>query len=227
LGTVYARGAFKDVYLGTYTSGDRKGESCVHKFFRDRAVFEDEYFAADVKVVQKAIQIVSAWNDLGVINKDILVNEATVWVVQNGERVDQKCLVEPHIIDFEKFNSNSGWVAGDLPWQDVMQALSHFSYHSTGGNFVLCDLQGGVYKNAAVISDPVILSRRVGAYGPTDLGPDGISNFFHHHVCTSYCKSHWSQPRVQNHCFDPTAGTSMAVVQKGKLTLYNKSTLKY
>ena len=27
-----------------------------------------------------------------------------------------------------------------------LQALSHFSYHATGGKFVLCDLQGGVYK---------------------------------------------------------------------------------
>lgn len=25
-----------------------------------------------------------------------------------------------------------------------MQALSHFSYHKTGGQLVLCDLQGGV-----------------------------------------------------------------------------------
>jgi hypothetical protein len=26
----------------------------------------------------------------------------------------------------------------------AMQALSHFSYHKTGGQLVLCDLQGGI-----------------------------------------------------------------------------------
>lgn len=34
---------------------------------------------------------------------------------------------------------------GTLPWHDVMQALSHFSYHVSGGSLVLCDLQGIVY----------------------------------------------------------------------------------
>jgi hypothetical protein len=28
-------------------------------------------------------------------------------------------------------------------WQ-VMQALSHYSYHKSGGQMVLCDLQGGM-----------------------------------------------------------------------------------
>lgn len=38
-----------------------------------------------------------------------------------------------------------------------MQSLSHFGYHVTGGNYVLCDLQGGVYHREVVLSDPVIL----------------------------------------------------------------------
>jgi hypothetical protein len=60
---------------------------------------------------------------------------------------------------WKKFNSNSGWVAEDDLWDSVMQALSHFSYHTFGGNLLLCDLQGGILKNGAVLSDPVIMSR--------------------------------------------------------------------
>lgn len=40
-----------------------------------------------------------------------------------------------------------------------MQALSHFSYHITGGSYVLCDLQGGIYQHQVILSDPVMLSR--------------------------------------------------------------------
>ena len=47
---------------------------------------------------------------------------------------------------------------------------------------MLCDLQGGVYRDGAVLTDPVILSRNK-LYGLTDLGPTGISSFFSRHVC--------------------------------------------
>jgi len=57
-----------------------------------------------------------------------------------------KALVEPYIDMFEKFNSNSGWVNTDCGVAgDVMQALSHFSYHEWDGKYLLCDLQGGAY----------------------------------------------------------------------------------
>ena len=89
---------------------------------------------------------------------------------------------EPFIQNYTKFNSNSGWADDSTPWPRVMQALSHFSYHITSGQFVLCDLQGGIYSNAVVLTDPVILSRSK-RFGVTDLGPQGISSFFSNHVC--------------------------------------------
>jgi hypothetical protein len=71
------------------------------------------------------------------------------------------------------------------PWITV-----DFSYHITGGNHVLCDLQGGIYQYMIVLSDPVILSR-TRQYGVTDLGPAGISSFFSQHSCNKYCRPHW------------------------------------
>lgn len=58
-----------------------------------------------------------------------------------------------------------------------MQALSHFSFHISGGHLLLCDLQGGLMRNGVSLTDPVIMSRDM-AYGVTDLGTKGISNFF-------------------------------------------------
>jgi hypothetical protein len=119
-----------------------------------------------------------------------------------------KCLLEPFIDKYQKFNSNTGWADDGTPWPRVMQSLSHFSYHVSGGQFVLCDLQGGVYSNGVCLTDPVILSRNK-MFGVTDLGAEGISSFFSNHRCNEYCKSSWSRPADQTRYFTPQAGTSM------------------
>jgi hypothetical protein len=92
--------------------------------------------------------------------------------------------------DFVKFNSNTGYTNG----ADVMQALSHFSFDYSGGQEVLCDLQGGRFDSCYVLTDPVIMSR-AGEYGVTDLGASGISNFFFHHKCViARCVTNASLP---------------------------------
>jgi hypothetical protein len=54
---------------------------------------------------------------------------------------------------------NTAQADDETPWPRVMQALSHFSYHQSGGQHVLCDLQGGVYRDGIVLTDPAVLSR--------------------------------------------------------------------
>ena len=84
-------------------------------------------------------------------------------------------LVEPFIRDFQKYNSNSGWVVDEESfWNKYLQALSHFSYHSCGGNLTLCDIQGGTFNKGFALTDPVILSHFAGRYGQTDLGKNGL-----------------------------------------------------
>ncbi|KAE8343271.1 hypothetical protein BDV24DRAFT_173014 [Aspergillus arachidicola] len=108
----------------------------------------------------------------------------------------------------EIVNSNTGWNDDSRTWGEVMQALSHFSYHISGGNYVLCDLQGGIYQHELVLSDPVILSR-TREYGVTDLGLDGISSFFSQHVCNDFCRPNWTQPANPVQSFRPVHGTTM------------------
>ena len=90
----------------------------------------------------------------------------------------------------------------------MMQALSHFSYHITGGAFVLCDLQGGLYKDGAILTDPVLLSRDR-RFGPTDLGSYGISSFFSYHQCNEFCDASWSKPRGPACYYEAIEGTTM------------------
>ncbi|KAL2178438.1 kinase-like domain-containing protein [Thermothelomyces heterothallicus CBS 202.75] len=209
LNNPFASGAFRWVAKGVYTSGARSGQACVLKWFKTGAVFEDDYFALDIKAVDRALEIVNRFNELNIVNKTVKINVPSVWVSdKTSSRAGQKALVEPFIQNFRKFNSNTGWKDDWGAWPQVMQALSHFSYHVSGGNHVLCDLQGGIYQHELVLSDPVILSR-TGDYGVTDLGRDGISSFFSQHDCNQYCRPNWTKPANPQLHFRPVPGTTM------------------
>ena len=203
---IYATGGFKNVYKGKYTAGQRQGEECVIKMFKSGSVFEESFFAVELKVVAKALQIINKFNNDGLIDKPIWLNEPTIWTFTES---NEKCLVEPMIQNFEKFNSNSGWTPNQMtPWIDVMQALSHYSYHSSQRNALICDLQGGCYKDGFIITDPVVMSPTK-EYGPTDLGAEGISTFFARHKCNKFCNSQWITPVDKKVYFDNTKCTSM------------------
>ncbi|CAI6016854.1 hypothetical protein V2G26_002363 [Clonostachys chloroleuca] len=206
----FSEGSFRYVAKGRYTSGPRRGQASAIKWFKTGAVFESDYFTLDIKAVDKALEIVDRFNDLNIINKNVKINVPAVWTFDDeaGEWAGTKHLCEPFINNYIKFNSNSGWFNDSGSWGEVMQALSHFSYHVSGGFFVLCDLQGGIYQHEIVLSDPVILSRRR-EYGVTDLGPAGISSFFSQHECNNYCRPNWTQPANPEQYFEPLAGTTM------------------
>ncbi|KAK4465919.1 kinase-like domain-containing protein [Cladorrhinum samala] len=210
LSNPFASGAFRWVAKGRYTEGSRAGQACVCKWFKTGTVFEEDFFALDIKAVGKALEIVNRFNQLNVVDKTIKINVPEVWTFDrlSGSWAGVKCLQEPFIQNYQKFNSNTGWVDTTRRWAQIMQALSHFSYHVSGGNYVLCDLQGGIYRDEVVLSDPVILSR-TREYGVTDLGPEGISSFFSQHGCTVYCRPTWTRPANPVQFFEPRMSTSM------------------
>ncbi|KAL7950231.1 kinase-like protein [Trichoderma barbatum] len=206
-----AEGSFRWVAKGKYTAGPRQDQACVAKWFKSGAAFSDDYFKYDILAVDKARETVNRFNHLRIVNQTIKINVPGVWTFAEDCSDDwkgQKCLTEPFIQNYQKFNSNSGWNAKSTTWSEVMQALSHFSYHVSGGMYVLCDLQGGIYQHEVVLSDPVIPSRHR-EYGVTDLGADGISSFFSNHECNGYCRSNWTRPANPTQIFQPTPRTTM------------------
>ncbi|XP_057375807.1 alpha-protein kinase 1-like [Daphnia carinata] len=212
--TIFASGAFKNVYKGNYIKGERAGQECVCKIFKAGSVFEASYFQAELNVVAKALEIVNRFNRGKNIDQNIWLNQPDVWVFLAGERKGEKVMIEPMITNFEKFNSNTGWTPEESsPWINAMQALSHFSYHTTNRRLLLCDLQGGVYKDGFVLTDPVIMSTNQ-EYGPTDLGAHGISTFFASHRCNKYCKAHWLIPRDQKIYFTIQKGSAMVLPRR-------------
>ena len=154
-------------------------------------------------------EIIDAFNARGFIKQTVYLNHPGVWTFVPGcAYAGQKALIEPFMKNCVKLNSNSGVTFGDENWPGLMQALSHFSYHTTAGRYVLCDLQGGILKGGSsgvVLTDPVILSRDR-SYGMTDLGSDGISTFFARHQCNEYCRDHWQKPRDRQVYFPANRG---------------------
>lgn len=198
---------------GIYTTGRRKGEACVAKYFKPGRGerMGDTFFTNDIKAVNRTLQIVRAFNRENFLNKKIIVSIPEVWRGNFGGSRNKKILVEPFIRGFVKWNSNSGWAENHTAWSKVMQALSHFSYHNSGGQFLLCDLQGGVYDNGAILTDPVILSR-TRTYGTTDLGEAGMASFFSRHRCNEYCSRSWNHPGANRSWVNPVKGTTMKLV---------------
>ncbi|KAI7909077.1 hypothetical protein M9X92_011842 [Pyricularia oryzae] len=207
---LFAEGSFKYVWRGVYKEGARAGQDCVAKEFKTGRVFEDHYFDEELNVIRRTQSIINNWHDEGIITQRILLNTPAIWEYEDSRH---KTLVEPLIQNFEKFNSNSGWTPNDGDvWAEAMQALSHFSYHNSGGQVVLCDLQGGSYRDGYILSDPVIMSQ-VQSYGPADLGPDGIRSFFQRHICGRFCRREWTRPRVIGRAAIPMRqGTTMTTV---------------
>ena len=203
--SIVGEGSFKVVCSGEYIDGDRHGQPCVAKTMRDHPHNSAKAFDKELEIIQKARELRKKFNDARIIDKRVVLNIPEVWEDERQNRV----LVEPFLKHFENFNSNTGHVTeSTTPWARVMQALSHFSYHVSSGQFLLCDLQGAVYRHELVLTDPVVLSRN-GRFGPTDLGSEGMENFFHWHTCTDYCHPNWQVPRKARYYHQPRLGTSM------------------
>jgi hypothetical protein len=101
-----------------------------------------------------------------------------------------------------------------------MQALSHFSYHVSDGNYILCDLQGSVDRDAVVLTDPVILSRS-SEFRVTNLGPFGIENFLGWHVCSKLCRQDWLMPMSPGRYYHRVPGTTV-IGQNVRETIVNR-----
>jgi len=207
----FASGSFRWVAKGVYTEGNRQGEACVCKWFKTGGTLESSFFDVDLKTVLKATELIKEWNAEAFVNKMVKINQPEVWTFtyNSGHKfAGKKCLQEPFIQNYQKFNSNSGWADDSIPWARVMQALSHYTYHASNGTCLVCDLQGGVYSDGVVLTDPVVMSLER-SYGPTDLGFKGMNSFFANHKCNEFCRSAWKKINFPIRYHTANKGTSM------------------
>lgn len=227
----FAEGAFRYVGRSTYINGPRKGQLCIRKWFKDDgSVFSADFFSKDIYAVDKAAVFVQAFNDLRRISKNIRLNIPAVWIFKDHGsgtgRDRERVLQEPFIQKYQKFNSNSGCFDDSTEWGQVMQALSHFSYHMSGSKYLLCDIQGGIHGDEAILTDPVILSRDR-EFGVTDLGQEAMDTFFALHPCNRYCMKDWSKPDKPTKTLRTAKGTSMVPLSVVTMAGAPKNTAHY
>jgi len=201
-----ASGAQRHVYKGMYEKGPRKNQYGVKKTFKSGSVYADSFFEEDIHATGVAATYIKAFNELQ-LGKKVYLNKPDVWqdVKPDGAGKKSQFIVEPFIEgSYRKFNSNTGFAADSF---HMMQALSHYSYHCSGGKRLLCDLQGGYYADHYILTDPVICSGDQ-QFGVTDLGSAGIQNFFHYHRCNHRCNAGWLKPAMAARHFNAVPGTT-------------------
>eukprot|EP00581_Thalassiosira_minuscula_P031510 CAMPEP_0183761802 /NCGR_PEP_ID=MMETSP0739-20130205/8660_1 /TAXON_ID=385413 /ORGANISM="Thalassiosira miniscula, Strain CCMP1093" /LENGTH=266 /DNA_ID=CAMNT_0026000003 /DNA_START=172 /DNA_END=972 /DNA_ORIENTATION=+ len=227
---IVGEGAFRTAYAGTYIGGNRNNQEAVCKCFKSRYQgFESDYFSSDFQVADRAIRYAEDWNEICDSDETILITRGDVHTI-GGKRY----LVEPLIRYFTKFTSNNGWISNEEGWKgEAMEAFTHYTYHRSGGQMIVCDLQGRYKhnrynrsKSRFELTDIAICSRRR-SYGPTDLGEKGIDSFFNSHVCNQFCHvdGHWARPKYTRQWFPQSSSTSMMrSSQAHLLNLNNRST---
>lgn len=210
-------GTFRVCLEGKYVGGNRNQQVAACKRFKPEwRAMEHEYFANDFRVAETVIYYADQWNSRSDRKRDekILVTKGHLITSNSG----LKYLAEPVIREYKKFTSNSGWINNDGTWMtDAMEAFSHYTYHKSGGQLLVCDLQGRYRDNRRYgsnsksrfeLTDPAICSRSR-SYGVTDLSEKGIESFFANHSCNGFCQSHWVRPRLQRRWFPNSSATSM------------------
>ena len=205
-------GQFRICCAGTYVGGTRNQQAAACKRFKPRyASLEREFYDIDDKIVQKTIYFAEDWNRFCPEGREIMVNSG--WTTNSNGITYQ---VEPLIRYFTKFTSNNGFIDTSQGMAgEIMEAFCHFTYHRSGGQMIVCDLQGRYRfnryqrsKSRFELTDPAICSRWRN-YGPTDLAEKGIETFFHNHVCNRHCQSHWASPNFTRNWFVSNSTTTM------------------
>jgi hypothetical protein len=229
-------GSFRRAFVGTVTQGTfgefGQGDRVVVKTIRrDRFDGGSRHALVDVKVQTKSQSLVEAFvQAVGTGNRvregmpggdAVMVSMRSTLLLTLKEAVKsgtfntaagEQVAVEKLIPGkWEKFNSNGGWSSGRHLLPD---ALSHWTWVHSQGDYLLCDLQGVRTSGrdaCYVFTDPAIITKKPRAYGDADLGTRGISNWFANHTCNALCHRigiDKKRPDNPAHCFEAKRSTT-------------------
>lgn len=197
--SIIGEGAGKTVYCGLKCR--TKHKKLAIKFYKDKYIFEEDYWSREIEAHKKAKELAIAWNETKYSKSKIKVlvpkQEKVHYIRESDRKVGEYYLVEPYLSEFEKFNSNT--MTSNEHDHKSIQAFSHWTYHHTNGKLLFCDCQGMFDKNKQeyILTDPVIVSNTEylsASYGPCDGGEDMMMTWFNNHKCNRFCKREWMKP---------------------------------
>mmetsp|Transcript_29408 Transcript_29408/g.74012 ORF Transcript_29408/g.74012 Transcript_29408/m.74012 type:complete len:453 (-) Transcript_29408:26-1384(-) len=170
-----------------------------------------ENYMYDVEVQLEAKQWARMFNALSPPKKvDILKAAVLEFCNRPGAPV---CGIERFIDGtYYKYNNNFGYVREDE--RNTPQAFSHFTYHASGGQLLICDIQGV----DDLYTDPQIHSPSH-KRGKGNMGKAGIDMFLETHHCNEICKF-LKLPMINKKVFDkgtlPACRTLPSVSASGR-----------
>ena len=179
------------VYHGTSNSNTQK---VVLKYYKSSGG-EDAmaFYQTRLKIYVTAVAYTSTFNQEDSRLRDDLSLEFTpLNVIQfqklNGPTSDALFVAEVFI---EGEIVNLG-LDSSVRFYNLLQAFSHYTWVKSERTLLINDFQGPKLpsRSRIMMTDPVIHSSDApGKYGVTDLGREGIENFFKTHVCSQICDS--------------------------------------
>lgn len=212
----FDKGASRLAFKGKWCCG-RRNEMCVTKVFIKDFADQIGHWEADTKASQKANELAEEFNNCFSLLKSIkfIIPEIMAmqeyacfklfWFIPIPAQVRDKTgesQTESYNIaktgdyvaiedflegNYKKWIANNGYVNPNLS-TEVIEAFSHFTYHNSNGELLVCDIQGVEKAGYYHLTDPAIHSASgPGYYGPTDLGTVGFQLFFNNHKCNQYC----------------------------------------
>jgi hypothetical protein len=199
-----ASGTCRSAYLGKDAKTNQP--IVIKKFIAEKvdSCKLDRYWSEDIEASRVAQDFASKYNEYMNTSKPIIFVVPIIHHcfenIAKPFKPSERVLIEPYLGDsYEKFNTNHGMIIQSSTKGFSMPTLSHFSYHISDGQYLLCDLQGVKQRDRYILTDPVICSLTE-KFGVTDLGEDGIRSFFASHKCTPLCENHWlKHPSPRNY----------------------------
>eukprot|EP00943_MAST-04B_sp_MAST-4B-sp1_P000441 g441.t1 len=203
------RYAFAGTIKGPIPDGFRTRHVVVKIFIRHTAALEDVNL--DIAALQVAGKFATLFNAANYVNRTVKFCEAMVsqidkkgytgWFLLFGAArskkyvVDEYVTVEQHLGEgYTKWNNNWGYFDSD---SITMPGFSHFTFHQSGCNMLVCDLQGCKEGDEYRLTDPAVHSLEK-KFGKTDMGPLGMLMFFATHKCNFICKQ-FKKPKLSPH----------------------------
>lgn len=200
-----------DGWVAVVKEGGRVVYPCVVKMFKSEHVHSASQWNVDLKLLAESQGLAHKFNQTMLKRRGI--NFAKPFLAKTVERgsigllalleerpqprvhLDEIVCVEPFLEGrFVKVLSNSG-VFKDSEEAKIASAFSHWTWAETGGKMLICDLQGVMQDDGSwLLTDPAVLTPKVGTFGPTDLGLPGMHAFWFSHKCSEMCE-HLPKPK--------------------------------
>lgn len=79
--------------------------------------------------------------------------------------------------------------------RELLEAFVHFTHQASGGQLVICNLEGLENEVGRVILKTPVIHSQHRLYGETDQGPRGIQEVMSQHVCNPLCRQVLGLPR--------------------------------